>query len=78
MHVSAGQRQALERGEAVMTLVEGIECVVLRRDVYERIKSLLEVRSEIDVREFYPLIHDAMRQDDANDPWLDAYQEFRQ
>jgi hypothetical protein len=35
------QQQAIDRGEAVRLTVGATECVVLRRDVYERVKAVL-------------------------------------
>lgn len=50
------------------------ECVVLRADVYERLRSILEEDDEPDMRTVALLIEHNMREDDANDPLLESYQ----
>lgn len=42
MQISERQQQALEHGEAVPVVIGETECVVLRRDVYERVRKVLE------------------------------------
>jgi len=36
MHLTAEQERAIQNGQAVAVTVGGAECVVLRKDVYER------------------------------------------
>jgi hypothetical protein len=43
--------------------------------VYARVKNLIYDDSEFDPREAYPMINEVMREDDANDPWLESYQQ---
>ena len=42
MQLTEQQKQAIEQGEAVSVTVEQTECVVLRKDLYERAKPFLE------------------------------------
>jgi hypothetical protein len=77
MQLTADQKQALERGEAVSLILENTPCVVIRRDIYERIRPLVDGGQEIDVTALYPLVNQALREDDAHDPWLDSYQDYR-
>jgi hypothetical protein len=49
--------------------------VLLRAEVYERLRALLD--GEFDPREAYPFIDRAMAEDDANDPCLEKYQHLR-
>lgn len=42
MQISEQQQQALEHGEAVPVVIGETQCVVLRRDVYERVRKVLE------------------------------------
>jgi len=69
--LTAEQRQALEQGEPVpVTESETqLECVVIRADLYERVKSLL---SGFDPRDAYPAIDEVFRQD-WSDPKMAEY-----
>jgi hypothetical protein len=48
--------------------------VLVRADVYERMRRLIE-DDHLDMREVAVLVERAMREDDAGDPTLDFYQE---
>ncbi len=54
----------------------GAECVILRADVYERLRSLLEDDMP-DMRAVALLIEHNMREDDEHDPLLESYQQGR-
>jgi hypothetical protein len=56
MELSAEQRRAVENGEAVPITVAETACVLLRADLYERVKAMLEIA------EAYPLIDEAVRE----------------
>jgi hypothetical protein len=47
---------------------------VLRADVYERLRSVLEEEEEPDMRAVALLIEHNMREVDADDPLLESYQ----
>jgi hypothetical protein len=55
----------------------GTDCVVLRADVYERLRSFLEDDDGPDMRTVALLIEQNMREDDENDPLLESYQDSR-
>ncbi len=59
-------------GEEVALDVEGVQLVLVRRDVYERAKQVA-YHDEFDPEEAYPLIEEIL----GDDPGLDAYQEFK-
>ena len=67
------QRQDLERPEpaAIDPLTRGAY-VLVRKDVYERLKSLLEA-DDYDPDEGAALVNEVMAEDDANDPLLESY-----
>ena len=50
--------------------------VLLRSEVYERVKAVLDDR-DLDGVDVGALIADAMRDDDANDPLLESYQKYK-
>jgi hypothetical protein len=41
MELTAEQQQAVDRGEEVSIFIKQTECVVIRKDVYDRIKGLV-------------------------------------
>ena len=73
------QRQKVLQGDVARVAAPdlGIDCVVLRADLYERLRSLLEEDEELDMRTVALLIEQNMREDDANDPLLESYQDPR-
>ena len=56
MELSAEQIRAVEDGEAVPVTVEHTQCVLVRADIYERVKAMLEIA------EAYPLIDETFRE----------------
>ncbi|MDP1797879.1 MAG: hypothetical protein Q8K78_10370 [Planctomycetaceae bacterium] len=75
MTLTGEQVTAIKDGTPVtLTPAEvGEPCVVLRADVYARLKTVLEDDDD------HPLdgtvgIHELMQEDDARDPWLEGYQ----
>jgi hypothetical protein len=70
------QRMALEAGQAVRVQENSLECILLRADVFKRLSSG-ESGSEFSPQEAYPLVNDALREDDEHDPLLDSYQRYR-
>jgi hypothetical protein len=53
-----------------------ITYVLLREDVYDRVKSLLTTE-EFDPDEGLRLMNEVMAEDDAGDPLLESYQKYR-
>lgn len=74
MSLTSEQRTALEQGEAVhMTEPDTrMECVVIRADVYERVKVLL---GDFDPRMAYPAMDEVMRED-WSDPKMAEYDDY--
>lgn len=52
--------------------------VLLPREVFERVKNVLEDEDEIAGIDVGALIADVMREDDENDPLLESYQVYRE
>ncbi len=80
MNFTSEQVQAIRDGSPVPIIPPevGEECVVLRKDAFEKIKHLFYEDSEADSTQFYPLVSVIMAEDDANDPVLDSYQKYKQ
>jgi len=55
--------QAAKSGEPVRVMAEGMEWVILRADVYDRVKQVLE-GDTLDPRDAYPAILRAWDQED--------------
>lgn len=66
MNLTTEQQQAIVSGEAVEAAVNGVTCVVLRKDIYERVKRVLYDDSEMDPRETYEAVLQAW--DDQGSP----------
>jgi hypothetical protein len=74
MNLTDEQLHALEQGREVHLIDSKtqIECVVIRADVYDRVKSLLP---EFDPHETYPAVDEVMRED-WDDPKMAEYDDY--
>jgi hypothetical protein len=68
MTIRTDHVEAAKRGEAVRLEADQVPLVLVRADIYER------MRESFDPRDAYPLVNEVMREDDAEDPLLAAYQ----
>lgn len=71
--LSPEYQKALQQGESVPAIETGtqIECVVLRADVFNRIKRLLD----FDPRQAYPALDEVM-EEDWSDPKMAEYDDY--
>jgi hypothetical protein len=72
------QRQALALSSPPCRVIDPStkdEYVLIRAEVYERLRGLLE--DEFDPREVYPFVDKIMTEDDAADPSQESYQHIR-
>jgi len=77
MDLTSEQVRAIDHGDAVPVIVEGRSCVVLRQDVYDRVKRVTDFDdSDMSPDETYLAVLAAWDQDE--DPGLDAYQDYKQ
>lgn len=74
MNLTADQWKALERGQEVRVTNPDspVECVVIRADVYDRVKGL---PPDFDPRETYPAVDEVMRED-WSDPKMAEYDDY--
>jgi len=56
MELSAAQIQAIENGEAVPIIVGETKCILLREDLYARVKALLDLEAT------YPLLDETFHE----------------
>lgn len=76
MVLTAEQIAAVNDGVSV-TVADaetGVEFVVVRADLYARIRRLVEDRSDEEIQATASQINAIMQDDDALDPWLESYQ----
>ena len=75
MNLTPQQIQSLDAGQPVAVTVDGRDVVVLPRDAYERVRTLLD----FDPAQAYPAIDEAWREgwDDPKMADYDRYEEFR-
>jgi hypothetical protein len=73
------QRRALQTTTAPVRVLDpqtNETYVLLRAEVYERIKDLVEPQEEeFDIREAYPLMDEVARKEGWEDPEMDCYNE---
>ena len=67
------QIASAKAGEEVAFDVEGVQLVLVRRDLYEKSKGAIYDDSDFDPEEAYPMMEEVL----GDDPGLDAYQEFK-
>lgn len=79
MTLTADQKNALERGEPVrLTEPEThTDCVLIRADVYERVKTIVYNDAPLSPEERLAAIRYAGERADWNDPELDVYEQYR-
>ena len=68
MNLSSDQIEAMRQGEAVRVCRPeiGADCVVVRADIYERVRTVLE--DGLSIEQVGALIERKICEDDANDP----------
>lgn len=64
MFLSADQLKTLQSGAPVPLTLDGTSCVLLRKDLYDKVKGLIYDDSEMDPRETYPAVLSVWDQDD--------------
>jgi len=79
IELTEDQRQNILQGNPVRVAAPdlGTDCIVLRADVYDKLRSILEDDIALDMRTVARLIERNMQEDDANDPLLQSYQDSR-
>jgi hypothetical protein len=68
MTIAADSIDAARRGETVRLEAGEVSLVLLRADVFERL------RDSLDPRDGYAFVNEVLREDDEHDPLLATYQ----
>jgi hypothetical protein len=69
------RHELIEREPIVIDPVTQTSYVLVRREVYERLKTLLALE-DYDPDEGAKYMNEVMAEDDAKDPYLQSYQHF--
>jgi hypothetical protein len=76
MKLTDEQIRALDHGDPICVTMDGRDCVVLRRDIYDRIRRVVEYDdSDMEPEEAYRAVLAAW--DEEEDPGLEAYQDYK-
>jgi len=76
MLLTEQQRTALRNSEAVRIREDGLECVVLRADVYDRVRRLLYDDSNWSDGELRRTLAESAGTNGWNEPEMDAYDNY--
>ena len=79
MTLTLEQKRDLQQGRAVSATLDGIECVLLARDVYDRVRQLFDIdESSWTPEERGRLLESFGEKAGWDDPALDVYEQYRQ
>ena len=73
MNLTAPQKAAVRNGEAVRVREEELDCVLLRADVYDRLKHLLYDEGDWTDQELRRALAKSAEANGWNEPAMDAY-----
>ena len=76
MNLTARQKSAVRNGEAVRVRHDGLDCVVLRADVYDRLKHVLYDDSDSTDEELRRALAKSAEANGWNGPEMDAYDTY--
>lgn len=76
MQLTAEQQHAVEHGEPVSVTLGQTECVVLRKDIYERVRSILYSDGELSDDEAVRLGWEAGRSIGWDTPEMAEYDDY--
>lgn len=68
------EREAIEQAGSVAVTVDGIDCVVLRAEVYDRVRAVLT--NSLDHDELRAMLARSAENSDWLDPSMDIYDEY--
>ena len=76
MKLTAPEKSAVANGEAVRVSEDGLECVVLRADVYDRLKHLLYDDRQWTDRDLRRILAKSAEGNGWNEPAMDDYDHY--
>jgi hypothetical protein len=78
MNLPHDQIEAAKRGEAVKIAADDVELVILRADIYERVKKLLYDDTEWTAGELRSLLAKSAEANGWNEPEMDEYDNYEE
>jgi hypothetical protein len=76
MDLTADQIDAVQAGEPVAVTIQHTECVVVRKDVYERVQNLLYDTSDWTQEELRALLARSADANGWNEPGMEDYDQY--
>jgi hypothetical protein len=76
MNLTAPEKSAVANGEAVRVSEDGLECVVLRADVYDRLKHLLYDDRQWTDKDLRRILAKSAEGNGWNEPAMDDYDQY--
>jgi hypothetical protein len=76
MQLTASQTRAIEEGQAVPVAVNQTDCVILRKDVFDRVQHLIYDDSDLTPEEMRSLLARMGREAGWDEPEMDAYDNY--
>jgi hypothetical protein len=76
MQLNEHQKTALRNGEAVRTRDKDLECVVMRADIYDRVRQLLYDDGDWTDDELRGMLAKSAEANGWNEPGMDAYDNY--
>ena len=73
MNLTVPEKSAVRNGEAVRVREDGLECVVLRADVYDRLRHLLYDDGEWTDKDLRRILAKSAEVNGWNEPKMDDY-----
>ncbi len=76
MQLTTDETQAIENGQVVSVAINKTECVILRKDLFERVKYLIYDDSELSPDEMRHLLARLGSEAGWDDPEMDIYDNY--
>jgi hypothetical protein len=76
MNLTPEQMEAIKGGQAVPCTLDHTECVVLRKDIYERVSRVVEFDRPLTAEEKRFLLQQAGERAGWNDPEMSVYDDL--
>jgi hypothetical protein len=76
VQLTPDQQRAIDHGQPVPVTLGQTECVVVRRDVYEKSRDISRETSEVSHDDLRAIFARGIESSDWNDPTMDVYDEY--
>ena len=76
MHLTSDETHAIENGQVVPVAVNSTDCVIMRKDIFERVKYLIYDDSELSHEEMQHLLARLGSLAGWDDPQMDVYDNY--